>query len=75
MANSEKEDRRKEIVEQLQQRWKCSTHTKSPQTPVWCYSPPGQGSSSICYPLTFTNMVFWAMEIVRISLYLIIDVL
>ncbi|KAF8446176.1 hypothetical protein L210DRAFT_840754, partial [Boletus edulis BED1] len=53
-----------EYISMLQARWTCSTHTKSPKAPVYCYSV----TPSVCYPLTFANFNLWAFEIVSLSL-------
>lgn len=47
-------------IAKLQERWICSTHTKSPEIPVYCYL----ASDNVCYPLTFSNLHIWALEMV-----------
>ncbi|KAI6125920.1 hypothetical protein EDD16DRAFT_1517042 [Pisolithus croceorrhizus] len=48
------------LIEDLQKRWRCEKHSKGPESPVFCYSPSG---ASICYPLTHSNISYWALEI------------
>lgn len=49
----------KNLIEELQQRWKCATHTKG--TDAYCYQPSG---GSVCFPISHSNLRFWALEIV-----------
>ncbi|KAI6096096.1 hypothetical protein EDD16DRAFT_1720267 [Pisolithus croceorrhizus] len=48
------------LIEDLQKRWRCEKHSKGPDSPVFCYSPSG---ASVCYPLTHSNISYWALEI------------
>lgn len=54
-------DEQEKTVGALQERWRCDTHSRGTESSVYCYSPSG---STICYPLTHSNIAFWAMEIV-----------
>lgn len=51
---------REEVIKQLQERWRCEAHSRGPESPVYCYRSPG---ASVCYPLTHSNMLAWAIEI------------
>ena len=44
----------------LQKRWKCTLHSKNKDAFCW------QSDDGICYELTFNNLGFWAIEIVRL---------
>ncbi|KAI6105930.1 hypothetical protein EDD16DRAFT_1524262 [Pisolithus croceorrhizus] len=48
------------LIEDLQKCWRCEKHSKGPDSPVFCYSPSG---ASVCYPLTHSNISYWALEI------------
>ncbi|KIK10991.1 hypothetical protein PISMIDRAFT_77775, partial [Pisolithus microcarpus 441] len=52
--------RHQKLVEDLQKRWRCDKHSKGPDNPVFCYSPSG---ASVCYPLTHSNISYWALKI------------
>ncbi|KAH0837792.1 hypothetical protein J3R83DRAFT_5975 [Lanmaoa asiatica] len=56
--------RRGRYVSQLQSRWQCIIHTKSPQSPVWCYRNPTQ-QDPICQKLTYSHLSFWALEVME----------
>ncbi|KAF8838295.1 hypothetical protein BDN67DRAFT_1013216 [Paxillus ammoniavirescens] len=56
-------DRLKELIAKLQERWKCKTHTKGVESPVYCYP----ASDGVCYPLTHANLSLWALEIMSDS--------
>lgn len=64
-AQSELNERRKNIVAALQQKWRCEKHSKDQD--VYCYS----SGSNVCYALTHSNISFWALEIVCISVALL----
>ncbi|KAI6009822.1 hypothetical protein PISMIDRAFT_106262, partial [Pisolithus microcarpus 441] len=49
------------IIKDLQNHWGCEKHSKGPDHLVYCYSPSG---ASVCYPLTHSNISYWALEIV-----------
>ena len=50
-----------EVVKLLKERWKCDAHSKGSKTPVYCYH---HGESNVCYPLTQSNLAYWAFEVV-----------
>ncbi|KAI9568405.1 hypothetical protein HD554DRAFT_2038951 [Boletus coccyginus] len=52
--------RREELIKELQERWKCELHAKGPESPVYCWVPK---DSDYCYPLSSTNLTFWAIQI------------
>jgi len=60
-GQSELSERRTNIIGELQERWKCSKHTKDRD--VQCYNPSG----NVCYVLTHSNLAFWALAIVCFS--------
>ncbi|KIJ12964.1 hypothetical protein PAXINDRAFT_14178 [Paxillus involutus ATCC 200175] len=60
LANTKTDTRLKDLIEDLQQRWKCATHTKG--TDAYCYKPSGGG---VCFPISHSNLRFWALEIVE----------
>ncbi|KAI9570930.1 hypothetical protein HD554DRAFT_2169711 [Boletus coccyginus] len=49
-----------ELIKELQERWKCELHAKGPESPVYCWVPK---DSDYCYPLSSTNLTFWAIQI------------
>jgi hypothetical protein len=51
---------RKEAIADLQKRWRCSIHSKDKDIMCW------QSDDGICYELTFQQLGFWAIEIVRL---------
>ncbi|KAF8120014.1 hypothetical protein EV363DRAFT_1460284 [Boletus edulis] len=59
---AEGSDRRKELIRQLMERWKCAIHAKGSEHPVYCYTPSG---GNVCYPLTIQNIAFWALQIME----------
>ncbi|KAI6097620.1 hypothetical protein EDD16DRAFT_1719116 [Pisolithus croceorrhizus] len=48
------------LIEDLQKHWRCEKHSKGLDSLVFCYSPSGV---SVCYPLTHSNISYWALEI------------
>ncbi|KAH7923723.1 hypothetical protein BV22DRAFT_1130419 [Leucogyrophana mollusca] len=51
-----------EYVKSLQERWTCKSHSKSPDSPTYCYCP---GGSKVCWPLTHGNISYWALEMME----------
>ncbi|KAI6033625.1 hypothetical protein BKA83DRAFT_16003 [Pisolithus microcarpus] len=51
--------RHKELIAELQERWRCDIHSKGPESPTYCYT----GNGGICYALTHGNLSLWALEI------------
>ncbi|KAG6380462.1 hypothetical protein JVT61DRAFT_8607 [Boletus reticuloceps] len=50
-----------ENVEQLQKRYTCKVHTKTPDAPVFCYPGPHE----TCLVLTIGQISFWGREIIN----------
>jgi len=61
MSQIDRNNRHKDIIAQLQERWKCTAHTKGSVTALYCY--PQQGSGA-CMVLTHRAMSLWAYEVV-----------
>jgi hypothetical protein len=61
--------RREELVKQLQEKWICELHAKGPESPVYCWVPK---DSNYCYPLSTTNLTFWAIQIVSDIYYFVL---
>ncbi|KAI9568181.1 hypothetical protein HD554DRAFT_2038998 [Boletus coccyginus] len=53
-------DEQQKLIEALQKRWTCNTHSRGTESPVYCYSPAG---SNVCYPLSHNNIAFWALQV------------
>ncbi|KAG8216752.1 hypothetical protein J3R82DRAFT_6971 [Butyriboletus roseoflavus] len=51
-----------ELIQELQQRWTCKTHSKGSKSLTYCYTPSG---GDMCYPLTTSNLSFWAVAIIN----------
>ena len=50
----------KETLADLQKHWKCSIHSKNKECFCWQFE-------GICYELSFNQLGFWAVEIVRFN--------
>lgn len=54
------QDLRKATLADLQKHWKCKLHSKDKDAFCW------QSNDNICYELSFNQLGFWAIEIVRL---------
>ena len=54
---------REKYLEELQQHWKCTMHSKDKDT--YCYK-----DGHICYVLTIQNLGYWALEIVCFTFHM-----
>jgi len=59
--NDEHFEKLKVIIAELTKRWMCEIHTL-PDKPSLCWTPKDQPGT--CYPITQSNMNFWASHIV-----------
>ena len=56
-------EKKKAIIEQLTEHWSCQTHSL-PDKPALCWMPIEQRPHGNCYPITQSNINFWASCIV-----------
>lgn len=62
--NDERFEKLKVIIAELTERWTCEIHSL-PDKPSLCWTPKDQPGT--CYPITQSNMNFWASRIVSYS--------
>jgi hypothetical protein len=57
-------EKKKVVIEQLTNYWSCELHSL-PDKPALCWKPVEQRPHGDCYPITQSNINFWASCIVR----------
>ena len=62
--------KKKVLIMQLMEQWSCDIHSL-PNKPDICWTPNGQKSHSICYPITQSNINFWVSLIISTFNYYI----
>ncbi|KAI5989600.1 hypothetical protein EDC04DRAFT_2912182 [Pisolithus marmoratus] len=55
-------DEQQDCIEALHERYRCNTHSKGPESPVYCYRAK---NSTDCYALTHNHIATWALQIMR----------
>jgi hypothetical protein len=59
-------EKKKVIIEELTKHWQCEVHSL-PDKPALCWTPIEQRPHGSCYPITQSNINFWASRIVSFS--------
>jgi hypothetical protein len=62
-------EKKKEVIQQLTDYWSCEIHSL-PDKPTCCWKPVEQRPHGDCYPITQSNINYWASLIVCTSILL-----